>query len=317
VLEELQAAARSQDLTLSQAIAAVLTSESLPSRSQKALDNFVKMLQGWRNFAQAHPFPLLAAEVVAQTQLEKRCEEEEKGDKQRAESKVGNIRNLLAEIERFSLDNPERTLNDFLEEVALVTDADQYDETQEGVNLMTLHSAKGLEFPVVFIGGLEEGLLPLLPYNGGKADIEEERRLFYVGVTRAKERLVLGFADNRLRWGNYQWSGPSRFLGDIPSELFGKKKARRTKSTDGLPAAAAPGMRKSARDETETTAAEPSRHEIEPDELAKGLLVKHRKFGLGVIADIKGRGWDSRLVVDFDEVGEKTLILRYARLERV
>ncbi len=314
VLGEIQASARMKDTSFSEAIVETLQSGQITSRSRKALEGFVDLIASLGKFSEENPFPVLADEIIRCTNLEVRYEEEERGDTKRAESKIGNIRNLLADIHRFAAEHPESSLNDFLEEVALVTDVDRYDPDKDAVKLMTLHTAKGLEFPVVFIGGLEEGLLPLMHQDKDDSDIEEERRLFYVGVTRAKDRLFLGYAVNRLRWGNVMWNGPSRFLREIPPELFreapfGKKAKTPAKASKNI----ARSSVKSALEESDGIGAGV---ELNPDELQKGLLVKHRKFDLGVIVSFQKMGIDSRVIVDFDEVGKKTLILRYARLEK-
>jgi len=174
---------------------------------------------------------------------------------------------------------------------------------------MTLHSAKGLEFSVVFIGGVEEGLLPLQPPDGSSPEVEEERRLFYVGVTRAMDKLVLGYAQNRLRWGSLQWNGPSRFLAELPEEHIHDHRVKTY------------SIRKSVSLTTRKKEKTPSSPRLKPDSMLDleslhiGLLVRHPKFGLGVVTHFNRNGLDSRIKVDFDEAGQKTLVLRYARLE--
>jgi len=309
---ELQARARVENISLSEAISLTLQDDNIPERQRNALSKFVNLMEDLRKNEQENGFHLLAAEVVDRIELEERLKKEEKADPSRAESKLGNVRNLLAEIMRFVEDHPEAGLHDFLEEVTLVTDADNVDQDQDWVNLLTLHSSKGLEFRVVFIGGLEEGILPLKPPNGSREDIQEERRLFYVGVTRAMDRLVLGFALNRLRWGSVQWNGPSRFLDEIPDEHL-KNPIRKKQKTVPYIQPFSTKLWSSQPNKKST----PSGASIQPDAIRKGMLVRHPKFGLGIVIGFNKMGLDSRLKVDFDEYGEKTLILRYARLEKV
>ncbi len=310
LMTDLQASARVYALPLNQAILRVLEDSELPARRRKALAEFVEMMDGFRRLAGEVGFPHLAAEIVDRTGLRERLTDEEKEDLSRAESKLANLDSLLADIARYADLNPEATLEAFLEEVALVSEADDLDESRERVNLLTLHSAKGLEFPVVFIGGLEDGLLPLNPPDGSEADVEEERRLFYVGATRAMDRLVLGFAVDRLRWGSRMWGGPSRFLDEIPPELLEVK--------GGWPRASSlrpQGIGILPRSEARSL--KPGVPHLDPDELRHGLLVCHPRFGLGVVVEFRKMALDTRVEVDFDEVGRKTLVLRYARLEVV
>ncbi len=317
LLTDIQAKARAQDISISQAIAHTLGGSNITARQRKALSGFIELMEQFRTSAKTEPFPILAVEVVNKTNIRERLLEEEKADPSKAESKVGNVHSLLAEIERFSEENPDSGLHDFLEEVALVADADDIDRSADKVNLLTLHSAKGLEFPVVFIGGLEEGLLPLKPPDGSREDVQEERRLFYVGVTRAMDRLYLSYALNRLRWGNTTWNGPSRFLQEIPVELFKTKpkKTKRRASSERLFASKYSNSGYSSRKSNDYES-KPSL-ELTPDDLRTGALVSHAKFGLGVITGFQKMGLDSRLRVDFDNFGEKTLVLRYARLKPV
>ncbi|MFH0765075.1 MAG: UvrD-helicase domain-containing protein [Calditrichota bacterium] len=306
---ELAAQAREQDLSLNDVFAAALQDETLPPRRRKALEEFSNLLARFRKTLQEEPFPALAVEVVHAVKLRERLAEEERDDPSRAESKLANLEILLQDIYRYHEDNPEASLTDFLEEVALVTDADKVDESLEHVNLMTLHSAKGLEFSVVLIGGVEEGLLPLQPPDGSSADVEEERRLFYVGVTRAMDKLVLGYAQNRLRWGNLQWNGPSRFFKELPEEHICD---RRVKTYSSRKSFSPSRGRKPKAQSLPGLNSDPS---MDVDSLHVGLLVKHPKFGLGVVTQFNRNGLDSRVKVDFDEAGLKTLVLRYARLE--
>lgn len=304
---EINAEARTRSVSMNQAIGIVSGKLKSTSRSGKALDAFIRLIAELRETAEQSTFPQLVTEIIRLTGLKERFIDEEKDDPSRAESKLANLDSLVTEITRYAEMNPKGSINDFLEEVSLVTDADDIDLDQDRVNLLTLHSAKGLEFPVVLIGGLEEGILPLSPPDGSQCNTQEERRLFYVGATRAMDNLVLGYCRNRSRWGTSQYNEPSRFLSEIDPELLDGMEVKPPPRTVSSTAP----IRKS-RSQTSTKSPEP---DFDYDSLQRGQLVTHPKFGLGVITDFTRRGADSTVKVDFDDVGMKTLVLRYARLE--
>ncbi len=227
-----------------------------------------------------------------------------------------NVRELLSAIANYSARDRERTLEDFLEEVSLITDIDTWDERANAVTLMTLHSAKGLEFPVVYITGLEEGLFPLTRSLESDAELEEERRLFYVGATRAREKLFLTWAARRLRFGEYLQSVPSRFLKEVDLELVERQDLRRSfdraNERSKTPHQSTYYNRKSSN-------ALPS-YDPFPDDLPQlyvGCEVKHPKFGLGKVVSMSGTGDNMKITVNFYETGKKRLLVKYANLEVV
>jgi len=191
------------------------------------------------------------------------------------------------------------TLRGFLQEIALVSDTDNLEDGREKVTMMTLHSAKGLEFPVVFIAGVEEELLPHaravmdVPASEVDGGIEEERRLFYVGLTRAKERLILTHARERLHFGQQSWRTPSRFLEEIPRDLV-----------EGF---------EPDRDEDEMLG--PFAPPSESAAIAVGDRVEHDHFGRGVVERLQGSGVNARATVQFAAHGTKLLLLQYAKLK--
>ncbi|WP_236539464.1 UvrD-helicase domain-containing protein [Spiractinospora alimapuensis] len=197
------------------------------------------------------------------------------------------------------------TLVDFLEQVALVADADQVEEDEgDGVvTLMTLHAAKGLEFPVVFLTGMEDGVFPHMRTLGDRNELEEERRLAYVGITRAKHRLHISRAAVRSAWGTPSYNPPSRFLAEIPGDLMDWQRTgaeSRSMVSAGRPA---PPRARSARNV-------PS--------LAAGDRVTHDSFGLGTVLEVEGSGERSRVRIDFGgDVGSKDLLLGYAPVEKL
>jgi DNA helicase II / ATP-dependent DNA helicase PcrA len=216
-----------------------------------------------------------------------------------------------------------RPLDGFLAHVALVTDVDQHDPSADVVSLMTLHNCKGLEFPVVFIAGLEEGLFPLARAYDEPEQLEEERRLFYVGVTRAERKLYLSSARRRRRGAEWLDGTPSSFLEPLPRELLELRQTARTRQAAGF----SRGWREQPRRERLGFSAPPpprredSRyavdfsHSQEQVRMVKGARVRHPTFGAGTVAELSGGGRDLRATIDFDEVGRKQVVLRYANLE--
>jgi len=234
------------------------------------------------------------------------------------EERLENVMELLVVAAQYDELAPEHALAAFLEDVALVTDIDQYDEAIEAVTLITLHAAKGLEFPVVFITGMEEGLLPHMRAleGGDPAELEEERRLCYVGMTRAKQALYLVRAFRRSFAGH---RNPSRFLADIPPELIKSKQPTQ-----------APNLWPSSRRSGPQGAGAPRRYRYaergqEDDEdhseaksFAAGDHVSHPKFGEGIVVSAETSGGDQLVTVAFKgEAGIKKLLLTYAALERI
>jgi len=243
-----------------------------------------------------------------------------------AESRLENLRELVnaaAEAE----ERGER-LSDFLDHAALVSDADSYDERAR-VTLMTLHSAKGLEFSVVFLAGMEEGLFPHKLSADDDAALEEERRLCYVGITRAKDRLVLTWVRERRIYGRQSQEGsrPSRFLSEIPEELIEPlnvtifpSKPRATwgnavNSVEGIERFFSQRGRDGNRPDSRP--AIPQAHPAARARWRQGSKVRHPKYGIGIVLESEGEGEDTKLTVSFPGYGRKKLVERYASLERV
>ncbi|HIF20840.1 MAG TPA: hypothetical protein EYQ27_02790 [Gemmatimonadetes bacterium] len=207
----------------------------------------------------------------------------------------------------------------FLQQVALVADVDRLDPDAETATLMTLHNAKGLEFPLVFIAGLEEGLFPLSRAYDEIDAIEEERRLFYVGITRAEDKLCLSWARQRRRAGDFTYGTLSSFVEAVPEELLDRRRSERlTRLQHSTPHRS--GYRSPYRRD------EPSEPTYEPEQDAgmnqdqprfvKGERVLHQTFGSGAVVEITGFGRDLKVTIDFDDIGQKKLLVRYASLEK-
>jgi DNA helicase-2/ATP-dependent DNA helicase PcrA len=210
-----------------------------------------------------------------------------------AESRKENLRELIGVGAEFEARFTDGGLPEFLEQVALVTEQDEYDEAASTVTLMTLHNAKGLEFDVVFIAGMEDGVFPHFRSMTDTEELEEERRLAYVGITRARKRLYLTHAWSRSLFGASSYNPPSRFLNEVPAELI-----EELEHGQG-PGHAAPVV----------MAAVP--------EVTAGDTVLHDRFGEGVVISVSGRGHDTEVLIRFEEEGEKRLLLAYAPVKKV
>jgi DNA helicase-2/ATP-dependent DNA helicase PcrA len=186
------------------------------------------------------------------------------------------------------------SLEAFLEEVALISDTDKIDQKQDAVHLMTLHSAKGLEFPVVFIVGLEEGILPHARSMLNRAEMEEERRLMYVGITRAKEKVYLAFTRERNIFGSTQVNPPSRFLDDIPAHLLQNAKDGKSKIQN-------PNFQSNSKSKIQNHGFEDGEHVVHPE------------FGEGMIVSITG----DIATVAFKKAGLKKISLEFAKLKKI
>jgi DNA helicase-2/ATP-dependent DNA helicase PcrA len=227
-----------------------------------------------------------------------------------AETRLENLRELLAAAEDFSRANAEiqdderGELELFLDQVALVSDLDSYDRRDDQVSMMTIHSAKGLEYPIVFLVGLEEGIFPHASSSRDDDGLEEERRLCYVGMTRAMESLTITTAAERVRFGSRTYGVPSRFIEEIPSSVVEEQGGRRR---------AAPTPVSQSTD----SAYDYSYAQHDPGEVgvAAGMRVRHPTFGPGTVMAVTGKGPSQKLKVNFERAGVKTLILKYANLE--
>jgi DNA helicase-2/ATP-dependent DNA helicase PcrA len=234
---------------------------------------------------------------------------------QEAADRIDNVGELEGALAAYVRAASEPSVAGFLQETALVSDADAYDPNADRLTLMTLHAAKGLEFPAVFVVGLEEGLLPHARTLDDEDDVQEERRLFYVGMTRAQRHLTLSCAARRATFGSWMPAIPSRFLDELP--------AAHVLRDDRVPRAApaAPLRRRSA-DSVEERAYVPDPEDyldVEGDvRLPRpGAAVRHAHFGQGVVLDVRGTGGKARITVRFERFGDKQLMAEYARLEEV
>jgi DNA helicase-2/ATP-dependent DNA helicase PcrA len=231
-----------------------------------------------------------------------------------------NVLELVSALTEFSQDRPEATLEEFLEEVSLVSDVDMADFGSNAVTLMTAHAAKGLEFPVVFITGLEEGLFPISSALESPEELEEERRLMYVAMTRAKTRVILSHALTRYRFGEMSYSLRSRFLEEIDPdcldrpvrEPIARPRAAAVRAV-GVPVRA-PRRQKPGVEFYGDPLPDYENESQDPSHLHVGQQVQHAAFGSGRVVALDGRGEQARAIVDFEGVGRKHLMLKFAHL---
>jgi len=224
-----------------------------------------------------------------------------------------------ADAEGADEDVPDATALDlFLQKVSLISDVDRHDPDAEAVTLMTLHNAKGLEFPFVFISGLEDGLFPLARAFDEPDELEEERRLFYVGITRAQRKLYLTFARSRRRAGDYSMSPPSSFLNAIPEPLLLRRRTPQLerRRSQSLAWRDRFGQRHAEREERSGGLVIDYSDSQDAPRFIKGEVVLHPQFGRGTIRELTGFGRDLKAVIDFDEVGRKKVVIRYANLQK-
>ena len=235
-------------------------------------------------------------------------------------SRYENVQELLNAIKEFT-DNPntvEKHLGAFLQEIALLTDEDRNKSDEDSITLMTIHSAKGLEFKNVYIVGLEESLFPSQMMMESMDDLEEERRLFYVAVTRAQEKLTLSFATTRYKYGNLQSCEPSRFLKEISPKYL---KITSKYEIEEKPQFKFFNQFKSGKNTPSTPAPTAFQHtpsvNFKPSDISRlkvGNRVEHQKFGFGTVQELDHSGPSAKARIQFDELGDKTIILSFARL---
>jgi DNA helicase-2/ATP-dependent DNA helicase PcrA len=284
----------------------------LAAATAKKVAGFVALMQSFSEMLQHMDYPEVTAEIIEKTGYGPSLRAEATED---ARDRLQNLEELKAGMEEHQV--IAGSLQDYLEQVALVTDLDAYDRSDERITLMTLHAAKGLEFPVVFMAGMEEGLFPHSRTVDDGDALEEERRLCYVGMTRAMEKLYLTRARRRRIYGTYQFNPPSRFLAEIPTHLFDEEPVVNKVAASQHNLA---GLFELAIEETIAEEAEKPFAEVEvvPDAeegLQLGMRVRHVKFGVGKVCRLEGSGENQKVTIYFNSVGSKKLLLKFAGLE--
>ncbi len=283
-------------------------------KSAEKLIDFTKMIIGLREIAESETLDILIDRVLDLTGYRAMLK---LTDSLEGETRLENVEELVTNAVEFVSSHEDSSLNAFLEEVALVSDIDNYDPEAEAVVMMTIHSAKGLEFPVVFLPGMEEGIFPAQQSAYDPSELEEERRLAYVAITRAKDRLFLTHAKERLIYGKTAYNKLSRFVSEIPDELMDKpedeaaarpmrefapiQKPKPKVSAEMLKKPLTPGYTNNSRN-TEV--------------FSVGDVVEHPVFGIGMIITVTKLGPDNMYEIAFDNVGTKKMLGSYAKIKR-
>lgn len=304
---------------------ALRVAEEVPSigRSLNKIEGFVTFIQSLKSKAQAYSVTEILEEVIDLTGY---VDELKAEDTEESRARIENIDELISKTvsyeEAMKAEGREETLSGFLEEIALIADIDTVDPDQDYVLLMTLHSAKGLEFPYVYLAGMEDGMFPssMCIFSDDPTDMEEERRLCYVGITRAMKELTLTSARQRLVRGETQYNKVSRFVREIPRELveLGTTIQEHKPSMQETPS-----PKNSYMQMRQTFRAKP--FEAQNFKVTKaasldygvGDTVRHIKFGVGIVRDIVEGGRDYEVTVDFDKVGVKKMFAGFAKLKRI
>ena len=239
------------------------------------------------------------------------------------QTRLENLDEFITMVQEAVRDEEDITLDQLLENISLVADIDNYDEANDAVTLMTLHSAKGLEFPNVFLIGMEESVFPSARSFGVQEELEEERRLCYVGITRAKKRLFLSTAKSRTLFGQTKYNLPSRFLSEIPEELLDRVEEtplHRKSAWEDMDYSQGARFGQGGRSKGNTFAAntrQRTQTESEEYNYSPGDRVEHRKFGVGTVVSAQNMGKDCLVVVDFEEVGQKKMMAAYANFKKI
>lgn len=302
---------------------------TLSATTAKRLYEFAQRIMEYANLAQQG---VSVCDLAKQILFAEGIHKDLEGEGSEGAAKIQNLEELIGAMAEMETEVREEqgietlTLTEYLSRVSLLTDADQTDDGAPRVTLMTVHAAKGLEFEVVFVTGMEEGLFPAESSRFSNKELEEERRLFYVAVTRAKSYCILSYAKTRFKWGQFQYCSESSFLRDVPRKYFSASSdehqvpfASRTSASPQLrvatnrptPSAVRPSslVRLTSTTVANTATSRPS------ISLNIGDLVQHERFGMGTVCELDGCGNGAKAVVDFQGVGQKTLLLSFAKLK--
>jgi len=327
-VEALDARARDQNASLGTVIDGDLS--FLPGRSGRAVSEFREIVHDLQR-AVNNPLPEFFDYLLLRTGYRRMLQESR--DVQ-DESRLQNIDELLNSAREFWEQNPTATVAEYLDSITLITDLDRYDN-EKGITLMTLHAAKGLEFPVVFLAGMEEGILPHSQSQDASDDIEEERRLCYVGMTRAREQLYCLHSLERRLHGRFREQSPSPFISEIPENVREEVRLPGSRYTPAPSWRDRPMQPRSAPTKSTSTGSvlsffkdapvqfDPSairaakQAEAPRAELKRGVRVRHEQFGEGMILTMEGSGPDAKLTVYFDRAGSKKFIAKFAKLTRI
>ena len=311
-MEHVAAYAEEQGISLFEALS---STDEIPvtKRARTSLENFAAMIFDLLNDIEGKDVLSLIETVIKQTGYGDMLDKEAEHDPQ-GESRKENVGEFLSVAKDYMDSNPDGNLQDFLENVALVSDVDDFESSDSKVTLMTLHAAKGLEFPVVFLTGLDEGLFPHSRTLLDPAQVEEERRLAYVGITRAERQLYVTNASTRTMYGRISAYMPSRFLAEIPSQFmedYHRKSAMPQSRTTAVP-----GKQRVSILTKPVASSLPKKHAV-TDTFAKGDKVRHKIWGIGTVLDVIGEGPNMQMKIQFPTKGVRQVVVKYAPLEKI
>lgn len=311
-MEHVAAYAEEQGISLFEALS---STDEIPvtKRARTSLENFAAMIFDLLNDIEGKDVLSLIETVIKQTGYGDMLDKEAEHDPQ-GESRKENVGEFLSVAKDYMDSNPDGNLQDFLENVALVSDVDDFESSDSKVILMTLHAAKGLEFPVVFLTGLDEGLFPHSRTLLDPAQVEEERRLAYVGITRAERQLYVTNAITRTMYGRISAYMPSRFLAEIPPQLM--EDYHRKSVMPQSRTTAVPGKQRVSILTKPVASSLPKKHAV-TDTFAKGDKVRHKIWGIGTVLDVIGEGPNMQMKIQFPTKGVRQVVVKYAPLEKI
>lgn len=327
-LAKIAVAAEEQNKTMWEIVESI-EEYNLPARVKNAISDFAVLIKSFKTMLKTYNAYDVAFHVAKTTNILKELYNDKTVE---GVSRYENIQELLNGIKEFVDDDEviegeefdnDKTLGTYLQNITLLTGSEDDKDDTPKVQLMTIHGAKGLEFPIVFIAGVEEGLFPSALSLYSREDLEEERRLFYVAVTRAEKYLYISFAKTRYRFGNLQFSEPSRFLKEIPknclefrSQQQGDKiQQRENKPRTGLNLQKRQVPLKRKQKFTPDSKIDPNFETSPISVILKDCIIMHQRFGKGKVEEVTGTGANKMALINFESVGEKKLILKFAKLK--
>lgn len=303
--------AEQNNISLFDALSSTDDIPNITKKAKKALEDFSVMIFEMLNHIEEWSIQTVIEEILKQTGYGDMIAKEAERDVQ-GKSREGNIGRLLDRAKEYSERNPDGDLQGFLENAALNSSIDNLESSEGKVTLMTLHAAKGLEFPVVFLVGLDEGIFPLVRTLNDTEQIEEERRLAYVGITRAERQLYVTNASTRMMYGKILPYRPSRFLNEIPAELI--EEFRRKTAMPQQPASV-PGRQRVSILSKPVATTLPKKHAVDTS-FAAGDKVRHKIWGVGTVLEVIGEGQNMQMKIQFPTKGVRQVVVKYAPLEK-
>ncbi len=322
-LELLRNVARTENLSLWQSALKAINEGLLPSRATLSITGFLNLINELEDFVEAKDLHELCDQAILRSGL---IQHHEKEGGEKAKIRKENLMELVNAAKAFTMEEVDDAdegsvmdvLSAFIDKAALDAGDTQAGAGEDAVQLMTLHSAKGLEFPTVFITGLEEGLFPHKMSMDTQSGLEEERRLCYVGITRAEQKLTLSYAESRRLHGEETLTRPSRFLAELPQELLEEVRLQgRISRSSYFHDYSKKKDIYAGHDTIRASADLISTDESTANSINLGQRVKHPKFGEGIVLNYEGKGKNARVQINFDNVGGKWLVMSYARLEAI